>query len=367
MRIGIDARLGGAKHAGIGRYIEELLRGVTSEANEHTWVIFAESRKQYPWLFQSLAGKKGRVELRIAPIRHYTLREQLFLPVLFRLARLDVLHVPHFNVPLLYRGKLVVTIHDLLWHEIQDHRATTLPPWLHALKYRGYRLVAERAIRSASIVIVPSNVVKEKIISLIPKARVKVVYEGVTAVVPAKKWPFGIIQKPALVYVGSLYPHKNVEIILKALRLLPNVTLYICSSRNIFTQQFIETAQILGVHRQVKLLGYVSDAEVAFLEKQSLALVQPSTSEGFGLTGLEALALGVPVIASDIPVFREIYGHLACYANTLDEQSVAKAVLSVETHESVWRHKLEKAGPLLRERFNWQAMAKKTLEIYEHV
>ena len=149
MRIGIDARLAGSAHGGIGRYIEELLRFLTL-SEEHRWVVFLHHKGQLPWL-ESCKD----VEIVYAPIRHYTLQEQLAMPRIFSDAKLDLLHVPHFNIPLMYQGRFVVTIHDLLWHERRDRNATTLSPFMHILKYHVYKFVAETAIRRAEKVLVP--------------------------------------------------------------------------------------------------------------------------------------------------------------------------------------------------------------------
>lgn len=365
MRIGIDARLGGSKHAGIGRYVEELLRGVVAIPSNHTWVVFCESRQQFPWL-EGLAQRSGNnLEIRVTPVRHYTLREQVLMPIAFLAARLDLLHVPHFNVPLIYRGKLVVTIHDLLWHEVKDHRATTLPPWLHGLKHRAYKLVAERAIRKASVVIVPSKEVKRKLLVLSPRVTVEVVYEGVTPTEPSSTYRPASLKDPFILYVGSLYPHKNVESVLRALKLLPKYTLVVCSSRTVFSEKFVNTAKRIGVQDRLRMLGYVSDADIAALERRTVALVQPSKSEGFGLTGLEALCNGAPVLASDIPVFREIYGELALFADTTSPRALADALLQLEQEQSHWRQKIAVGRADLLNKYNWPTMAQRTLALYE--
>lgn len=365
MRIGIDARLGGAKHAGIGRYVEELLRGLMTVQSQHTWVVFCESRQQFPWL-EELAGNSGNsLEIRVTPVRHYTIREQVLMPIAFTAARLDVLHVPHFNVPLMYRGRLVVTIHDLLWHEVKDHRATTLPPWLHGLKHRAYKVVAEQAVRKAQVVVVPSNEVKRKLLVLSPGAHVEVVYEGVTPVQASSAYRPASLKDPFLLYVGSLYPHKNVETVLRALKLLPTYTLVVCSSRSVFSEKFVNTAKKIGVQERLRMLGYVSDADVAALERRAVALVQPSKSEGFGLTGLEALSNGAPVLASDIPVFREIYGDLALFTDTTSPRAIADAVLQLEREQSRWRKHIEAGKTALLNKYNWPGMARRTLELYE--
>src|SRR3990167_8770815 len=112
MRIGIDARLAGFKHGGIGRYTEELLRYLTRGKTNHQWIVFLYEKRQLPWL-----ERARNVKIIYAPIRHYTFAEQLKPPQIFGAENLDLLHVPHFNIPLAYSKPYVVTIHDLLWHE----------------------------------------------------------------------------------------------------------------------------------------------------------------------------------------------------------------------------------------------------------
>lgn len=365
MRIGIDARLGGAKHAGIGRYVEELLRGLIALQSKHTWVVFCESRDQFRWLEEFAKSSGSTVELRVVPVRHYTFREQVFMPIAFLVARLDLLHVPHFNVPLGYGGRFIITIHDLLWHEVKDHRATTLPPWLHGLKHRAYKLVAEHAIRRAQVIIVPSKEVKRKLLDLNPRVKAEVIYEGVTPVEPSTGYRLASLKDPFLLYVGSLYPHKNVESVLRALKLLPDYTLVVCSSRSVFSEKFVNTAKKIGVQERLRMLGYVSDADVASLEKRAIALIQPSKSEGFGLTGLEALCNGAPVLASDIPVFREIYGEFAVFTDTSSPRAIADAVLQLAQQQSYWREKIQSGKADLLQKYNWPTMARHTLELYE--
>src|SRR3989338_4797816 len=205
-KIVIDARLSGLKHAGIGRYTQMLV----------------EHLKDLRFTIYDL-----RI---ISPnIRHYTLAEQIKMPIILAKEKPDLVHFPHFNVPLLYNGPFVVTIHDLLWHEQVGTTATTLPAWIYWLKYLAYRLVLRHAVMKSKAIIVPSNWVKKKIVNRFPavEKKIHVIYEGVaqsfisdgrSAVGNDVLVKYNLQSRQYLIYTGSLYPHKNVELILNVVQ-----------------------------------------------------------------------------------------------------------------------------------------------------
>lgn len=351
LRFGFDARLAGSRHAGIGRYSEELLERLLKETTVDgllvRWVVWVFPDHDLPWLTQ--LSNEGRVEVRETRCRHYTLKEQtLWLRELYD-AHLDLLYVPHFNVPVLYRRPFVMTLHDLLWHTQSDSRATTLSPWMYRLKRHAYRFVSESSIKRARMVVVPTKVVADQVAELTKRT------EGVVVIPEGVAGPYVRIQgvgkpdykRPFCVYTGSLYPHKNFAVVLEALRLDPAMRVVVASSRNIFQKEARELAKKLGVSSQVEWKGFVADKELAAFYQKSIALIQPSRAEGFGLTGLEALATGSSVIASDIPVFHEVYGESARYFSPDSAQEL------VET----WKC-LQERPPQNEQRVSWQKRAR---------
>ncbi|HKY73865.1 MAG TPA: glycosyltransferase family 1 protein [Patescibacteria group bacterium] len=359
MRIGIDARLAGLKHAGIGRYIEELLRSLLRTDAQHQWVVFLHSEGQLPWL-----EADERVEIRYAPIKHYTLMEQIMMPKVYEQASLDLLHIPHFNVPLGYKKPYVVTIHDLLWHERRDRSATTLSPLMHLLKYRTYRYISETAIRNAKAVFVPTEHVKHIVERYTVSDRVFVTPEGVSSSYkidgPKAERPY-----PFIVYTGSLYPHKNAPFILELLLREQELHAVIVSGRSVFHSTFWDEVKHRKLETRVHLDGYLPDNEVAALYRSAVALIFPSFSEGFGLPGLEAIACGAPVMASDISVFHEVYGKAALYFSPFDVSSCVKELKRLKS-ESVVRT-LRNASEDILKKYSWNHMAKDTLRVYEQV
>src|SRR3990167_6714654 len=109
MRIGLDARFLGPEGTGIGRYVSSLLENLEAIDKNNYYVVFL--RKQNWHLFNPTSPNFTKV---LADARWYTAKEQLIMPFLLKKAKLDLLHVPHFNIPVAYPGKMIVTIHDLI-------------------------------------------------------------------------------------------------------------------------------------------------------------------------------------------------------------------------------------------------------------
>ncbi len=354
-RIGLDCRLAGTKHTGIGRYIVELVPRLIEKApSDYHWVLFVSD----PHLFAGLKNN-SHVQFVATNIQHYSFKEQWQLARLFRQAKLDLLHIPHFNQPLLYRRPTILTIHDLLWHQQQGLGVTTLSPLSYYLKYFGYRLVVNQAVKQAETILVPSLKTKRDLLHYYPKTESKIVVsrEGVSLNQPPLK-PNKLLPKDYLLYVGSLYPHKNVAVLLKALTLAPKENLVIVSARSIFRQKIEKQLQQLKLTHRVIFFDWVSDATLAYLYQKAKALIQPSINEGFGLTGIEAMSFGTPVIASNIAIFQEIYQQAAYFFTPNNYHQLAQIIQKKNLSE-----KLAQAKTLLGQ-YSWNQCAQTTLTAY---
>ncbi len=363
-RIGIDCRLAGKKHAGIGRYTQNLIIRLPKIAEHIEWVYFFYDKKQ---LREMKVKKYKNVETHIVPIQHYSIQEQTALPKMFQSHNLDLLHVPHFNLPILYKGEVVTTIHDLLWHEYRGVNVTTLPKWKYILKYIGYRYIVSQAVKKSVKILVPANTIKQTLVSYYPhiEDKIEITKEGVeeefkTKILPTKKKRF-----QDLLYVGSLYPHKNIHLVINALEILEDYQLKIIGSRNVFQEQVKRYVKNKKVHNRIEFLGYVPDKEIKKLYQSSFALVQPSLFEGFGLTGVEAMAAGCPVLASDIPIFHEIYKNAATFFHPKSVDSFVQAVYALENTKTQ-KEKIRNGISVVQE-YSWDAMAQKTFAVYKEV
>lgn len=357
MRIGIDCRLTGIEHAGLGRYIQNLVANLTREYQKVEWVLFLANQNQ----LKTFKPQKN-IEVILTPVKHYTLQEQWLMNQAFLKAKLDLLHVPHFNVPLFYNQPLVVTIHDLLWHLQKGSRVTTLNPLLYWPKYFFYKLVVRHAVKTSQKIFVPSQAVANILKKYYPHAQQKtiVTYEGTTAT-KAQSLNFKLPAK-YLLYVGSLYPHKNVEFVLGSLKPC-DLKLLVISSRSVFSQKFLAQVKTQKLEDRVKFLGLVSEGELQTLYQKAYAVIQPSLSEGFGLTGIEAIRAKTALIASNIPVFHEIYQNAAFFFDPDDLPSLIAAITKLAKNRSI----LIDRGQKIIDRYSWQTMAKQTYQGYQQV
>jgi glycosyltransferase involved in cell wall biosynthesis len=356
MRIVIDCRMYGLENAGIGRYIINLINQIEKIDQKNEYYLLL--RKKY---FLDLIFRNPKFHKILADYSHYSLKEQIFLPIqLFKL-KPDLVHFPHFNIPLLYFGKFVVTIHDLIKHTSKGMATTTRSPWLYWLKYFGYKVIFGYAVRRSLSILVPSQFIKKNLIDgyRLEGDKIFVTYEGVSKSPNNSKIEvinkYRII-KPYLLYVGNLYPHKNIDRLIEAVRIVDqnsSIELVIVCSRNVFWER-------LKGKDHVKSLGFVPDEELKILYSQAKAFVFPTLSEGFGLPGLEAMETGCPVICSDIPMLREIYGDAAIYFNPLDINDIAKKIDTDPKGLDLVREK----GYNQVTKYSWEKMAKETLNIY---
>lgn len=355
--IGIDCRLGGVRHAGIGRYVAEYVQRVVTTEEFNFSLIFSDSEQLNELLHNIEVKHQSRLQFTIAPYRHYSLSEQLRLPSVFNRLNLNLLHVPHFNVPLGYRRPFVVTIHDLLWHSTRGTTVTTLPAWQYWLKYGAYHLIVGDTIGRAERIFTPTQFVADTIKEHYPTAAHKTVvtYEGVGSQFVIDRTVKR--DRAHLLYVGSLYPHKNVVIILDALLHLPDHRLTVVGARDAFTQEFIQEISRRELDDRVTLKNSVSDDALVRLYQSVGAVIQPSTSEGFGLTGVEALACGAPLLASDIAVFHEVYVEAANYFDPVSATGLAELVRNLPTINPISDH----ARATTLNRYSWETMTQTML------
>ena len=175
MKIVIDGRFYGLENAGLGRYTINLINGLQKIDTTNQYIVLL--RKKY---FNQL-NLPSNWEKILVDINHYSLEEQIKLPKLIKGLKPNLVHFLHFNVPVFYQGKFIVTIHDLLMHKQKGLEGTTLTPSRYFLKRLGYKFVFGKAVKKALKIIVPSQAVKEEVCyyyKLDPE-KVIVTYEGI--------------------------------------------------------------------------------------------------------------------------------------------------------------------------------------------
>lgn len=364
MRILFDARFYGLENGGLGRYTINLVGQLAKIDKENDYIILL--KKKY---FNRLNLPDNWQKV-LADFQHYSLTEQIKLPNMISGYKPDIVHFPHFNIPLLYKGKFIATIHDMIMHKSKGKEATTLPAFLYLIKRLGYKYVFASAVKRAVKIIVPSKTVKKELADYykIEKGKIVVTYEGFDERI--KKSSKKKIDVPYFVYAGNTYPHKNIKRAIKAIVHLnatskQKILFAIASPRVVFIKRLKKTIKNLEAEEYVRLLGLISDEELGALYKNALAFVYPSLLEGFGLQGLESISVGTLVLVSDIPVFKEIYKDSVLYFNPLASSSIAglmKKVVEMGPRER--KERIKRSQEFIK-RYSWAKMAKQTLQVYD--
>ncbi len=354
----VDARMLG--HSGIGTYLQGLLR-------EYEKVAFFQKHSLGVALSPSLFSQiNGSLKLFSFDAPIYSLKEQVMYP--FQLRKGRVWHASHYNIPLLKRGvRLIVTVHDLIHWIFRKEFYSPLQSLYARFFFKKVTQLADR-------IIAVSHQTRDDLIQFFDAdpEKIRVIYEGVA---PEFFEPWSeedkrkLIQKYRLperffLYVGLLKPHKNVKA-------LAEVFLRLRSEGK------IHSGLVMVGKRDKKYplltgdgLHYLSQVgsrkELAGFYAVARALVHPSFYEGFGLTCLEAMASGTPVIVSRVASLPEVVGEAGYYVDPYSEESLRQAILEIEENDALCRELSEK-GKLRARQFNWPKAARETIEVYEEL
>ncbi|MBI4064971.1 glycosyltransferase family 4 protein [Candidatus Gottesmanbacteria bacterium] len=369
MKIGIDARL--IEETGVGRYIRNLVSELGTLDLKNRYILFLRKKS-----FNALKLPNSRWEKRLAEVPWHSVAEQFLMPWYFVREHLDLLHVPYFNVPLFYPGKLIVTIHDLTILHFDTGKATTLPLILYKLRRIGYIVSLAVGLRRAVKILAVSKTTKQEIIDHfgIDSGKIEVTYEGIDNKLKTQmsklKTEKRVIKDSYFLYIGNAYPHKNLETLLRAFQQLTvsisslsKTKLVLVGKDDFFYRKLKERVEELSLSNQVIFFGEANDIQLKNLYTHAVALIFPSLMEGFGLPGLEAMAMGTPVVCSDIPVFHEIYGNAALYFDPRNPEDITTKLNTIISDNTLKNRLIEK-GKNRTQAYEWSTMVEKTLRIY---
>jgi glycosyltransferase involved in cell wall biosynthesis len=339
MRVGLDCTpLLGAR-TGIGRYTESLLAALADGADELVATAFTLRGRG------DLVVPPG-VQVRARPLPARGLQEawarSRFPPVELMTGRLDVFHATNFVLPPLRRARGVVTVHDLAFLRMTET--------VSAASAR-YRALVPRSIERAAVVLTPSEAVADQVREAYdPAVPVQAVPHGVSPHWAAARPPSAALRahlrlpSSYVLFVGTLEPRKDVRTLLAAHALLPDAPPLVLVGPPGWGEQVDVRSAITP--------GYLDADDLRAVVAGASALVLPSRDEGFGLPLLEALAAGTPVVASDLPVLREVGGDLVSYAPVGDAEAFAAALAA--TLDDAGDRQARRAHAA---RFTWAASA----------
>lgn len=366
MRIVIDARM--YNESGIGRYTRNLIEQLQKLDDKNEYFVLLLNKD-----FETLEFQKNFKKV-LADFKWYGLAEQRKLPKILYQIEPDLVHFPHFNVPIFYKDKFVVTIHDLIHQHHQMKRSTALNPLIYKIKQFGYNKVFKNAISKSIKILVPSSYVRDLLINewKLEKEKIVVTYEGVddkilslakrVGKVDLVKKKFNI-KPPYIFYVGNAHPHKNVEGLIKAFLKLRKSYQYLQLVLSGNDHYFWQRIKKEYNHKDIIYTGFVSDEELVSLYKKAKVFVMPSFEEGFGIPLLEAFVCGTPVVSSNVASLPEISRDAAIYFNPKDTDDMVDKISKVLNSEKLRKDLIKKGQKRVKE-FSWQELAKKTQEVY---
>ena len=366
VKIGIDARMYGPKQTGIGNYIKNLIKHLAEIDKENEYIIFLLEKEFEKFNSPAENFKKQKVSA-----HWYSWREQIILPFEFKKVKIDLMHFPHFNRPILYFGKSIVTIHDLTPKFFPGHKMNSL------IRKIGFWITFNQSLRKAKKIIAVSQATKNDIVKhfkISPK-KIAIIYEGIDKAkfqIPDSRFQIlkkYNITKPFILYVGVWRNHKNMVGLIKAFDILLkkyklNYQLVLTGEENPYYPEIRKTWQNLNLEKNIICPGFVSKKDLVRLYSRTSLCVIPSFYEGFGLVGLEAMSQGAPVVSSHILCLREILGNAAIFFNPYDANDMAEKLFLILSDENL-KEKLIKQGFEQIKKYDWKKMAEKTLGIYK--
>ena len=360
MKVALDARK--LFDGGIGTYIRGLLSELGREPRGDTFTALVDPRD---------AGRVawgGAVAERPAAAGKYGLAEHWVVPRAARAAGAELLHAPHYTLPLFWSGPAVVTIHDLIHLRFPRFHPPGAAPY--ALGVAGF------AAARARVVLVDSEFTRGDVIERLgaKPEKVRVVHLAVPEGLAAP--PAGAIEafrternlpKSYVLYVGARKGHKNLALLLRALAAMPlgeRPPLVLSGGPWAAGDAHARLAAELGVEKQLHFAGALAgDAELAALYAGAALYAHPALCEGFGLPPLEAMACGTPVLSSDAGSLAEVLGDGAELLPPEGPERWAHALARL-LRDTAARADLVRRGHAQVARYSWTRTAEQTRTAY---
>jgi glycosyltransferase involved in cell wall biosynthesis len=358
IRVAIDARESGTT---TGRYVDKLVEYLHKLKTPYKFVVLTTPKR-----VEFMKKLAPRFEVIETKHKEFTFAEQLGLWKQLRDLKLDLVHFPMVQQPILYRGKVVTTMQDLTTARFRN----TAKNWLvFTVKQQIYRWVNRVVARKSVVVMTPTEFVKDDVARFTHTNSRKfvVTYEAADAIGDKPEVYEAVDGKQFIMYVGRPQPHKNLDRLVEAFHTLrqeyPGLYLVLAGKKDVLYRRMEKEAQKSGINNLI-FTDFVTEGQLRWLYEHCVAYVFPSLSEGFGLPGLEAMVHGAPVVSSNATCLPEVYKDAAEYFDPDDTEDMARAIGRVLSDDSL-RKQLIKKGEKVSASYSWQRMAEETLAVYE--
>jgi glycosyltransferase involved in cell wall biosynthesis len=354
----------GVRQTGLSRYETRLAQHL-SRFEDVDLVLYAQRGAELTQGIEPATWKTPPFDVANPAAR--ILWEQSGMAIQARRDQLELFHGLAFVVPPIWRGPSVVTIHDLAFLKLAGHapgrRVAYLSKMTKSSVERANRVITVSAQTKQDVIEIYG--VDADLVDVTPLG----VSEGLTPLSPDERAAFRAkqgLERPAILFLGTLEPRKNLPMLLNAFDRIATTTdaeLILAGAQGWLSDEL--TAALAGViHRErVRLTGFIPESEL----RQWLGSVDlfafPSRYEGFGMPPLEAMACGTPVVASNVSSLPEVLGEAALLVDPDDDEAIADAMLRV-LEDAALAADLRARGIAQAARFTWSETARLTRESY---
>jgi glycosyltransferase involved in cell wall biosynthesis len=353
MNLAIDLRM--LRYSGIGRYLQNVVPRVLSkwDAPVHL-LVYPQDADFFPWL------RDQKIILIPAQSPIYSIAEQWERIWINRTPR-SVFWCPHYNIPLFARGKLLVTVYDVL--PIHPEYG------FHSLLKKSYaRLFFQQTVKKADKILAISNFTARELVrhAGCDPSKITVTSLGINSDWLLSASPESPHLKPYLLAVGNVKPHKNLRTLLEAFSSLKNQIPhdlvivgkkegFITGDRGVLEQADREGSRIV-------FTGEITDENLKAYYRHADLLIHPSFYEGFGFPPLEAMAAGCPVLVSNAASLPEVCGPAAVYFDPRQSGDMAARIREILEGPELRKELVHKGREWVR-RFTWNTCADQTLQV----
>ena len=367
----LDATAVPADRGGVGRYVDSLLAALAGADVELAVACQRTDAERYGRLLP-----EGEIFPGPAAVSHRPARlawEQTGLPLVASQWEADLVHSPHYTMPLRAGRPVVVTLHDASWF--------TTPDVHSSVRATFFRSATRTALRRAAQCIVPSAATRDELVDVLEAdpENLAVVPHGVdTSVfhVPTDaecarvRTRLAVAERPYIAFLGLVEPRRNVPALVRGWARAfadpgePAPDLVLAGGSGWDDDVDVAVAEV-PAHLHVRRPGFLRTSDLAGFLGGALLVAYPSLAEGFGLPVLEAMACGAPVLTTPRGALQELGGEAVEYAQP-DAEALAVALRRL-VDDAARREALSQAALERAAGYRWQQSAERHLEVYRAV
>lgn len=347
--------------AGISKYTKMLLKTFVEESYDADVLIRYEFKNTFEssnliCANQNINGSKNRI-----------IYEQLKALKIYN--NYDLVHFPDYATPMFYKGKKIATIHDMAMYTMRDKYTK--------MQIMTKDILMKNTIKNADRLICVSEFSKKELIKYYPEVEEKatVVYSGIN--IPKYDiegefeantlQKYNIEKDNYILYVGTIAPPKNIHNLIKAYVKACgeglSCKLVIAGRKGWMYDEIFKYVNETKMEENIIFTDYISDLELEVLYRNTKIFSSISFYEGFGFPPLEALGRGVPVLLSNIDIFKEICKDSALYCDPYDIKNISDNMLKLIGDKAL-QNKLKSNGEQRIKIFDWSKTAKDIYDIY---